>query len=199
ASGARFDGVAAPVDLSNRTDLDDCLFEWIKVSVDLEPLRNLGPLQALRLDCPAPASEQQQQLHLRLQLLLLLKGILWLCPPWPLFILLPRMLQSCCFVSRDLMLWFERKTRARGRVRHMRTLARRSTRVEGAFGQGEPCCICLGELSRGEKLIVLLPCKHTLHRVCYRSWLLTDTYPSRDLVCPLCRCRAEAVGEPSGG
>lgn len=81
------------------------------------------------------------------------------------------------------------------RIWRLHKLARRPQKVETAYGDTGPCCICLGDPSPRDALIVVLPCRHTLHDECYRSWVRADAYPSHDLICPLCRRRTEAVGK----
>lgn len=89
------------------------------------------------------------------------------------------------------------------RLWRLRRALSRKTKVATAFGQDGPCCICLGEESTPDgldgtnsagPLIVMLPCRHALHRDCYISWVRADSYPSRNLICPLCRRRTEAIG-----
>jgi len=44
-------------------------------------------------------------------------------------------------------------------------------------------------------MIALLPCKHSLHDGCYSEWIQSTAYPSPlELLCPLCRRGAQAVG-----
>eukprot|EP00913_Durusdinium_trenchii_P032820 g30725.t1 len=75
--------------------------------------------------------------------------------------------------------------RRRRRLWRLSSLGRRKVPVNVAYGEGEPCCICFG--TEDEANICLLPCRHSLHAGCYRSWICTDSYPSRDLICPICR------------
>lgn len=76
----------------------------------------------------------------------------------------------------------------------LRSLIRRSDRIDEAFGATGPCCICLGSTSSSNPLIALLPCRHALHRHCYSSWVSSDSYPCAQLICPLCRRRTDAIG-----
>jgi len=93
-----------------------------------------------------------------------------------------------------------RRARRRRRIQRLRSLGRSAERVFGAFGGGEPCCICLdGSSPDGHGgaggLIALLPCRHSLHERCYGAWLQSAAYPSpEDLLCPLCRRLVVAVG-----
>lgn len=85
------------------------------------------------------------------------------------------------------------------RLRRLRVLQRGAKNVPAVFGDG-PCCICLDEEQplRGaqsqQTLIALLPCQHVLHGDCYKSWVCSASYPSRHLLCPMCRSRVAAIG-----
>merc|ERR1719183_608877 len=68
------------------------------------------------------------------------------------------------------------------RLWRLRSLTRRASHVDAAFGIGGPCCICLGEPSPLDRIIALLPCRHALHRECYMNWVRAESYPSRDLI-----------------
>jgi len=87
------------------------------------------------------------------------------------------------------------------RLWRLRVLRSRPSLVSEAFGEAGPCCICLAESgeesmgANGEALIALLPCRHAMHEDCYRSWVRSDAYPSTELICPLCRGRAHAIGK----
>eukprot|EP00929_Paragymnodinium_shiwhaense_P071096 TRINITY_DN36118_c0_g1_i1.p1 TRINITY_DN36118_c0_g1~~TRINITY_DN36118_c0_g1_i1.p1 ORF type:complete len:479 (+),score=5.01 TRINITY_DN36118_c0_g1_i1:112-1548(+) len=84
-------------------------------------------------------------------------------------------------------------TRRWRRIWRFWSLCRKSAQVDDAFGKNGPCCICLGDPSPGEPIIALLPCRHALHCGCYDDWVRADSYPAQDLICPLCRCRTEAI------
>ncbi|URE11231.1 RING-H2 finger protein [Musa troglodytarum] len=47
--------------------------------------------------------------------------------------------------------------------------------------QGVECAVCLGELSEGEEVRLLLGCKHAFHRRCIDMWFFSHS------TCPLCR------------
>eukprot|EP00439_Symbiodinium_sp_Y106_P084603 s845_g26.t1 len=88
-------------------------------------------------------------------------------------------------------------TRRWRRLWRLRMLQRRPKQIATAFGDSGPCCICLGESDSRDSLIALLPCRHALHAECYASWVSADAYPSSNLICPVCRCGAEAIGKLS--
>jgi len=81
------------------------------------------------------------------------------------------------------------------RLSRLKGLKRTAQFITAAFGDTGPCCICLGESTRRDDLIVLLPCRHALHDECYGRWVGVEAYPAQDLICPLCRRRADAVGK----
>jgi len=88
--------------------------------------------------------------------------------------------------------------RRRHRLWRFRLLVRYAGVVQGAvFGEGEPCSICFGEFVEQERYqqIVLLPCRHSIHSDCYMDWLASRLYPSHQLMCPLCRRQATAIGK----
>ncbi|CAL9118684.1 unnamed protein product [Musa textilis] len=47
--------------------------------------------------------------------------------------------------------------------------------------QGVECAVCLGELSEGEEVRLLLGCKHAFHLRCIDMWFFSHS------TCPLCR------------
>mmetsp|Transcript_21885 Transcript_21885/g.51116 ORF Transcript_21885/g.51116 Transcript_21885/m.51116 type:complete len:358 (-) Transcript_21885:52-1125(-) len=86
--------------------------------------------------------------------------------------------------------------RRRRRLWKVHVLTRQAKPLESQaiYGVDQPCCICLGDNDSGHDRIVLLPCRHALHKECYMDWVQADVYPSLHLICPLCRHRAEAFG-----
>lgn len=196
--GMEVDGVRAVVALPRDVSTDTCAVGWEMLATDggaemLFP--SSGQLRALRLRCTkggAPVISGRMVFGA-----VLLK---WILLPWPLVFMpaafwsavRPIALLAAMICTRGLRWW-----RKRRRVLQLRVLEHRASNVQDAFGVGEPCCICLAEPSFGETLIALLPCRHALHGECYADWIRTDTYASRDLVCPLCRRQVDAIGRVS--
>jgi len=180
------------------------------------PLADLGPIRALLVSCPVRTGGGNAMATARN----VLNGrypLGWLLIPW--LVLLPfvlgasigpvALLGGACLtlaliacislILAVLMLFVQRRcilfTRRWRRLWRLKALMRRPSLISHAFGDAGPCCICLGEADEREKLIALLPCRHALHGECYSSWVRADSYPSHDLICPLCRRRAEAIGK----
>lgn len=197
--GRRVDGVHTVIYLPQGTVIQDCQIDWVQAVTELPQLDDVGgKVRALHVTCPLDADGPHGAAagHGILSGLFFKVLFTWLLLPWPI-LLLPLALWS---VARPLFLAWgaclarcAHRAKRQQRVWRFRTLVRRAGHVVGAFGQGEPCCICLGEAGQ-DTLIALLPCRHALHDVCYRGWICTDSYPSRELICPLCRCPAKAVG-----
>lgn len=195
----KVDGVRTVIFLPYDTLIQDCRVDWVYVTAEFPPLNSLGLIRALHVACPLSADRTLGGAtgHSILSGLFFKVIFTWLLLPWPVLLMplalwsmaRPAVAASCACLARCA-----HRARRKRRVWRLRALTRRARHIAGAFGQGEPCCICLGETSQ-EGMIALLPCKHALHDFCYRGWICTDTYPSRELICPLCRCRAEAVGK----
>mmetsp|Transcript_83076 Transcript_83076/g.164789 ORF Transcript_83076/g.164789 Transcript_83076/m.164789 type:complete len:455 (-) Transcript_83076:180-1544(-) len=214
--GMRVMGVHAVVDVPDNVMLDACRLGWVRVTVDSSPLLELGTIRALILDCPVQPSKGSTLGALSIALngrpltrLLLLPWLLLLFPfllgssIGPLALLGGACLTlasiACIsFFVAVVIVAVQRRcvlsARRWRRLFRLRAMVRRPFRIQEAFGDSGPCCICLGESNQREKLIALLPCKHALHADCYSSWVRADAYPSLDLICPLCRRRADAVG-----
>ncbi|CAE8708966.1 unnamed protein product [Polarella glacialis] len=204
-AGKRVDGLHAIVYLPPGTVLEECHMKWVQVSVDVEPLAGLGPLRALHLSCPVSPRRGANGAGIAgrggFGGFMALAVFTWLLLPWPM-LLLPTIIYSAarpaalgaglCVARLAAYL------RRRRRLWRLTVMGRRKVPIDGAFGADEPCCICFGETSQEEAIIALLPCRHALHLQCYRSWVCTDSYPSRDLICPLCRRRVTAVGKLDG-
>ncbi|KAJ0715299.1 putative transcription factor C2H2 family [Helianthus annuus] len=58
--------------------------------------------------------------------------------------------------------------------------------AQGKMSQVDPCCICLGDHEKKEKM-GRLECGHWFHAECIKCWLLSKN------VCPLCRSTALTV------
>jgi len=211
---AEVQGYYAVVDLPEGAVVQAVNFGWIKVTAAVTPLAELGPIRALVVTCPMQTPPGMNigavggKRH----------PLRWLLLPWFL-LLLPfaagstvgpmALLAGAClmlasiaclsFVIAVLIVLVQRRcvlwTRRWRRLWRLRALARRSSRISAAYGDAGPCCICLAEADEREKLIALLPCRHALHEECYSSWVGADAYPSHDLICPLCRRRADAIGK----
>jgi hypothetical protein len=214
--GVFMKGVHAVVDVPDNVLMDACRLGWVRVTAELSPLVDLGIIRALLLDCPVQPSKGSAMSALSIALhgrpltrLLLLPWLLLLFPfllgssIGPLALLGGACLTlasiACIsFFVAVIIVAVQRRcvlsTRRLRRLFRLRTMVRRPFRIQEAFGDTGPCCICLGESNQREKLIALLPCKHALHADCYSSWVRADAYPSLDLICPLCRRRADAVG-----
>jgi len=217
--GVLVKGVHAVVDVPDNVMLDACRLGWVRVKADFSPLAELGIIRALLMDCPVQPSKGSTIGALSTALsgrpltrLLLLPWLLLLFPfllgssIGPLALLggacltLASIACISFFVAVLIVAVQRRCVLSALRLRRLfrlRTMVRRPFRIQEAFGDSGPCCICLAELvesNQREKLIALLPCKHALHADCYSSWVRADAYPSLDLICPLCRHRVEAVG-----
>jgi len=220
-NGVQVHGIHAVVDLPDDAMLESCHVGSTRVTAAFEPLAELGPIRALLVDCPmkpkvsnllwlgerGPLSGFLARLLFRLFLMpgifLLMPGILsYPSRPWQLLagacltiasiVCLSCLTTVLIIVAQKHCVHYARRWR---RIWHLRSLTRRAALVDTVFGAGGPCCICLGEPSATEPVIALLPCRHALHRECYVNWVRADSYPSRDLICPLCRHRAEAIGK----
>lgn len=194
------DGLVATVYLPPGTIIEECRIGWAPYAADIASLTGMGQLRALRLSCPVTANRGADSAGVRRGRFLTVAVFTWLLLPWPL-LLIPTLVYS---VARPLSLIMSlciarmaRSVRRMRRLWRLRRLLRRVEDVDCIFGEGEPCCICFGDDSDGgcEAIIALLPCRHALHEACYRSWVVTDSYPSLDLICPLCRCHVTAVGK----
>jgi len=201
--GEMADGVHVAVQLPHGALAEACRVEWAWITADdVAPLAGLGPVRVLRVVCPIrclSTALSGATARAALDGLLVRFLLRWLLLPWPL-LLLPLVLMSIVrpmvLAGSVLFSHFLQLARRRRRLWRVRALFRRAPLITGgAFGEGEPCCICLGEPSEEEALVALLPCRHTLHIDCYCGWVCTDTYPSPDLICPLCRRKASAVGK----
>jgi len=215
-NGMLVKGIHAVVDVPDNVMLDACRLGWVRVTAEFSPLVELGIIRALLIDCPVQPSKGSAIGALSTALngrpltrLLLLPWLLLLFPfllgssIGPLALLGGACLTlasiACIsFFAAVIIVAVQRRcvlsARRLRRLFRLRTMVRRPYWIQEAFGDSGPCCICLGESNQREKLIALLPCKHALHADCYASWVRADAYPSLDLICPLCRRRAEAVG-----
>mmetsp|Transcript_41471 Transcript_41471/g.96447 ORF Transcript_41471/g.96447 Transcript_41471/m.96447 type:complete len:355 (+) Transcript_41471:44-1108(+) len=191
--GRTLQAIQTTVILPKGTVLKECSFSWITVTVDL-PHTTAGTVRGLRLTCPvSPRGFQGGSFSGILALAI----FAWLLMPWPLLLLpttimytaaRPLALGAALFLSR-----LSRCLRRQRRVWRLSSMVRRIMQVNVAYGEGDPCCICFGAVD--EASIALLPCRHSLHASCYRSWICTDSYPSRDLICPICRRKVTGVGK----
>lgn len=208
-------GIHAVIDLPEDTILEECRLAAVRVTADLEPLAGLGPINALMVDCPVRMPGGNMMSAAR-EALTGRNPFRWMLLPW-LLLLLPFIMgysigpmalvggacltlmsiASLSFIIVVIIIVIQRRcaqcTRRWRRLWRLRALTRRPARITTAFGVGGPCCICLAD--HREALIALLPCRHSLHDECYASWVRADAYPSPDLICPLCRCRADAIGK----
>ncbi|CAK0839617.1 unnamed protein product [Prorocentrum cordatum] len=212
--GMQASGFTAAVEIPPTvTAPTDCKIAHVRVDVAAGPLHSAGLARApaLVVICPlgpaaGPLSERMVPLLHELlrgpaRLLLYPKathaGLGTLLAGW---CLLFATVMCFSFVFMVLCSYLHRRcyyyTRRWRRLCWLWVLGRRPASWSGeAFGRGGPCCICLGACDRsGEALVALLPCRHALHSECYRKWVHADSYPSSDLICPLCRCRTQAIG-----
>lgn len=218
-NGMQLHGIHAVVDLPEDALLESCHVGSTRVAAAFEPLAELGPIRALLVDCPVkpkvsnmwfgergPVYGFLARLLFRLFLMpgifLLMPGMSYPSRPWKLLagacLTIASIVCLSCLTTVLIIVAQKRCvhcTRRWRRVWHLRSLTRHAALVDTVFGAGGPCCICLGETSLDDPVIVLLPCRHALHRECYVNWVRADAYPSRDLICPLCRHRAEAIGK----
>mmetsp|Transcript_144576 Transcript_144576/g.277456 ORF Transcript_144576/g.277456 Transcript_144576/m.277456 type:complete len:366 (-) Transcript_144576:103-1200(-) len=213
------DGVFGMVRLPDDAVLEGCRVGNMRVTAGFKPLSSLGAIRGLLVMCPVrpqPSSsvdflDKQPWPFFRLLLrfflmpglLLLLPGILSF-PTQPghliagVFLTMASVICLSCVITALILIVQKhcvKHVRRWQRLLRLRGLMRRALNVRGAYGEGSPCCICLGDFSYADPLIVLLPCRHALHRECYGSWVGADSYPSHELICPLCRCRAQAIGK----
>jgi hypothetical protein len=87
-------------------------------------------------------------------------------------------------VARATIGWTRRRNERKQQVRELQTEIPKLTRVD-VFADELPddaCPICLGDLSDEDSELMLLPCKHLLHKECVFEWMVMR------LSCPLCRC-----------
>ncbi|KAJ2158492.1 hypothetical protein GGF46_003730 [Coemansia sp. RSA 552] len=54
--------------------------------------------------------------------------------------------------------------------------------ADGALEEPDTCSICLCDIIQGERLVLLVPCKHIYHISCARRWLT-----EKSTLCPLCK------------
>eukprot|EP00933_Yihiella_yeosuensis_P038175 TRINITY_DN32120_c0_g1_i1.p1 TRINITY_DN32120_c0_g1~~TRINITY_DN32120_c0_g1_i1.p1 ORF type:complete len:474 (+),score=74.83 TRINITY_DN32120_c0_g1_i1:161-1582(+) len=216
------EGVHATIELPERILMEACQLGQVRVNADVPGLAGLGPLQALLVVCQVkPTSQMPHWSSVGVHDLMPPGGnpLRWILLPWML-LLMPFIVGSqmgpmallggaaltlasiAClsFTIAILIVIVQRHclhvARRWRRLWRLRSLARRPRSVGDVFGEGAPCCICLGDCDRDDgALIALLPCRHALHAECYHSWVRADAYPSHDLICPVCRRRAEAIGK----
>lgn len=203
-NGQKVDGISGIVHVPPNTVVEECELTFQNTVVDAPPWKGVKDLKALRISCPvsartwalSPGGQKLTVSTVVLRALFVLILLLRVCP-WPLMILGPfiwaavRPGLSLLHVGlRKLLHWASRQRR----VWRLWCLQRRSSFVDAAFGQDEPCCICYCETCQGEVPVALLPCRHTLHSACYQAWVLADSYPSLELMCPLCRRKVTGIG-----
>jgi len=216
-NGASVRAVHSALDLPEDAVIEACRVGPVHVAADLETLSTLGKIRSLLVVCPVRMSKASDTFYERrgpLKLLVL---------PVIRLVQLPRVLNSsvgslpmlgvaclmvasmvCLFLILTLVAAIAHRQCATSVQRwkwmfRLRSLDKQPFGVEAVFGAYGPCCICLEEPEecKPEELerIVLLPCRHALHRECYIRWVCADAYPSEDLLCPMCRGRAEAIGK----
>jgi hypothetical protein len=218
--GVVFNGIETTIDLPSDAMLESCRVDLIPADVAFEPIASLGRTRALRVSCQAlprlaarlhAVSEWSSRSPLRQLLKLLFMPMLLLLIPGllsfrarPLHCLagisltLVSVISLSCITTVCIVLAQKHVVhylRRWHRLWNLRLLMRQAGHVSSAFGTSGPCCICLGEPTSVDPVIALLPCRHALHRECYLSWVRADGYRSRDLICPMCRRRAEAIGK----
>jgi len=213
-------GVHTVMELPDQVTPEACKVAVIPAEAELGGKQHLGPTHVLLLLCKVhPTAKESFQ---NSQQILLAQGhpLRWLLLPW-LLLLLPFIVGSslgpfallggaaltlasiAClsFLIAILIVIVQRRclhcTRRWRRLWRLRVLQRRPKQIDTAFGDSGPCCICLGEADSRDALIALLPCRHALHAECYANWVSADAYPSSNLICPVCRCGAEAIGKLS--
>lgn len=201
--GQEVDGIYDVVMLPEGTRVDSCRLEWVSSRLDVPPFADVGPFHALRLVCSVRGSAKMgPSVFCEFWLRFICRCLLL---PWP-FLLMPLTLWSAVqpmALMAGLML--ERGLRHVQRWRRrwrFWLLMRRSdaTPLGSVFGEGDPCCVCLGATARAERtsmgdaVIALLPCRHLIHGACYSRWISADTYPALDLICPLCRRQVSTFG-----
>lgn len=221
--GVAIEGIHTVVELPPDAILEECQVGSFRTHVNVGPLAELGPIRALTVVCKVKATEPRGVIPMLKEALDRDHPLRWLSLPW-LLLLMPFFwgysmgpvalvmgalltlagIACISFLMAIVILLVQQRCmncfRRYRRLWRLRTLARRPKHIAAAFGDTGPCCICLAEPDRREMLIALLPCRHALHSECYSSWVCADSYPSHDLLCPLCRCRADAIGklEPLG-
>eukprot|EP00928_Gymnodinium_smaydae_P066167 TRINITY_DN49213_c0_g1_i1.p1 TRINITY_DN49213_c0_g1~~TRINITY_DN49213_c0_g1_i1.p1 ORF type:complete len:460 (-),score=78.98 TRINITY_DN49213_c0_g1_i1:62-1351(-) len=219
-------GVFATVAVPRGALLRVCTAAW--TTIDLEPLDggSARPRRALRLTCPVVPTGSSwpatlgRVLFLMLLPFLLAPGTVAQSPVLLLILIFCATFACTCLILLLVILLKARLTRfvlRRRRLLQLRKLQRGATSVEWAYCEGEPCCICLGELPSpcaasdeqpalpawSTSALVLLPCRHALHADCYSEWVGTAVYRSQGLRCPLCGSDVSAAGRlsrsPSAG
>ncbi|CAK9014717.1 RING-type domain-containing protein [Durusdinium trenchii] len=190
--GRNVQAIETEIILPKTTVVKECRFSWVQIRVDLPEID--GTLRALHLSCRVTPQSFDGG---GLPGIFALVFFGWLLLPWPL-LLLPTTIMYTAAQPILVALAFcvaslSRCLRRRRRLWRLSSLGRRKVPVNVAYGEGEPCCICFG--TEDEANICLLPCRHSLHAGCYRSWICTDSYPSRDLICPICRRKVTGVGK----
>eukprot|EP00931_Biecheleriopsis_adriatica_P029627 TRINITY_DN17563_c0_g1_i1.p1 TRINITY_DN17563_c0_g1~~TRINITY_DN17563_c0_g1_i1.p1 ORF type:complete len:368 (-),score=40.91 TRINITY_DN17563_c0_g1_i1:10-1113(-) len=215
------EGIHTALELPENAVVENCQIGMGRVTADLEPLAELGTVRAIVLMCPVKVSTDGLTRALPL-LLNRWHPLRWLLLPW-IVLFLPFIVGSsigpvallggavltlasiAClsFIIAILIVIIQRRcihcTRRWRRLWRLRSLARRPSLVSAAFGESGPCCICLDESERRDSMIALLPCRHALHAECYANWVSADSYPSHNLICPVCRRRADGIGKLSSG
>jgi len=191
--GRSVQAIETEIILPKGTIVKDCRFAWVQIGASLPELESL---RALHLSCPVTPNNLDGG---GLPGLLALIFFGWLLLPWPLLLLPTTVMytaaQPIAFAMALCLANITRYVRRRKRMWKLSSLGRRKVPVNVAYGEGDPCCICFG--AEDEASICLLPCRHSLHASCYRSWICTDSYPSRDLICPICRRKVTGVGKLS--
>lgn len=190
--GRSVQAIQTEIFLPRGTIVKDCRFAWVQIGASLPEMD--ATLRALHLTCPVTSDNSERG---GVPGLLALVFFAWLLLPWPLLLLPTTIMytaaQPVAFASALCLANLTRYLRRRKRLWKLSSLGRRKVPVDAAYGEGEPCCICFG--AEDEANICLLPCRHSLHASCYRSWICTDSYPSRDLICPICRRKVTGVGK----
>eukprot|EP00929_Paragymnodinium_shiwhaense_P078487 TRINITY_DN4069_c0_g2_i1.p1 TRINITY_DN4069_c0_g2~~TRINITY_DN4069_c0_g2_i1.p1 ORF type:complete len:364 (-),score=29.01 TRINITY_DN4069_c0_g2_i1:86-1177(-) len=205
-NGEQVDGVHGALHLPANTFVVTCDIEWIRMDVKpgLTLFGDANSTLALQIRCPLRTVFGEQGLpgsaRIFVDSLLMRFLRMSLLVPWPL-VLLPltlahmmRPMSLCCHLLMGILRQYMQRWR---RVWKLQFLFSRAAKMDGsAFNECEPCCICLQEAAetQGENMVVLMPCRHSMHIDCYRSWVSADTYTSRDLICPLCRGPAQGMG-----
>mmetsp|Transcript_30929 Transcript_30929/g.59729 ORF Transcript_30929/g.59729 Transcript_30929/m.59729 type:complete len:382 (+) Transcript_30929:85-1230(+) len=215
--GAGIRAVHSALDLPEDAVIEDCQVRPVQVAAEVKPLSSLGQIRALLVVCPVRGSKKVDAVHAHRGPMKLLTPPVWLLLLLPLVLntsaggvsllggVCLMMASMICFslaltlvavaVQRQCTAFVQRWKR----LFRLKTLDKQPCSVEAVFGAYDACCICLEqpEECKPEELkrIVLLPCRHAVHRDCYTRWVCADAYPSEDLICPLCRGRAEAIGK----
>ncbi|CAJ1435045.1 unnamed protein product [Effrenium voratum] len=209
-------GLRTHLEVPDKVNPRQCKVMVIMTSVELRGV--VSPTRALLLMCEVPQSARESLPSARLMNMGMNHPLRWLLLPWVL-LLYPLIVGStmgpmallggaaltlasiAClsFLIAVLIVIIQRRclhcTRRWRRLWRLRRLQGRPSLISAAFGESGPCCICLGDSDSRDALIALLPCRHALHAACYANWVSADAYPSSSLICPVCRCRAEAIGK----